>query len=175
MSVRTFCLALSLALPLFVLQPEAQAEEPAVEQVESIGIPDVLPGPVPSEEEVDVLTQKISAGLRCPVCQGLSVADSTSAAAVQMQHRIRELVALGYSRQAIEDYFTSKYGEWVLLDPTSSGLNRIIWIGPLLAALLGLIAAMTFLQASEEEEPLPPLDLNDDPYASSLLAEVDDD
>lgn len=142
---------------------------------EEVGLlPGLPPGPPPPADQVDALTQAIASQLRCPVCQGLSVADSTAPTAVQLQHRVRELVAAGYSRQEIEDYFVSKYGEWILLEPTRGGLNSIVWIGPLLAAALGLLAALSFVRESEEQHAPPKRD-PDDPYAASLLAEVDDD
>jgi cytochrome c-type biogenesis protein CcmH len=108
----------------------------------------------------------------------LSVADSSASTAVLIQNRIREMVAAGYDKDAIETYFVSKYGEWVLLSPTSDGLNRIVWIGPALAFVLGLMAATTFLRRgaeSLEEAAAAPSPLPDDPYAAELLAEVDDE
>lgn len=137
-------------------------------------IPGLDPGPPPPSADVDRLAHEIGLTLRCPVCQGLSVADSTSVAAVQMQRRIRELVGLGYTRADIEDYFVSRYGEWILLSPTAGGLNLLVWLGPLLAAGLGLGLASTFLRAPAAR-PAPAAPTADDPYTRRLLAEVDDD
>ena len=53
--------------------------------------------------EVEQRTYALGKILRCPVCQGLSVADSQSDAAVAMKNRIQELVALGYADEQIVD------------------------------------------------------------------------
>jgi cytochrome c-type biogenesis protein CcmH/NrfF len=142
-------------------------------------IPGMPPGTPPPAEQVQQIAHEIGLGLRCPVCQGMSVADSTSPAAVNMQNRIRELVAAGYERQQIEDFFVERYGEWVLLAPTTSGLNLIVWVGPGLVAGLGLAwAASTILQWRKEEDEVPlPSDVGlapKDKYEERLLAELED-
>ncbi|MCB9682724.1 MAG: cytochrome c-type biogenesis protein CcmH [Alphaproteobacteria bacterium] len=150
------------------------------------GIPGLPPGPPPPADQVDRIARDIGLGLRCPVCQGLSVADSTSSAAVMMQRRIRELVAQGYDRDDINDFFASKYGEWVLLQPRNGGLNQLVWIGPLLAFGLGLIAASSMLVRRDDDEGPdtvvsdaarrgPDGDDVEDPHLARLLSEVDDD
>ena len=54
----------------------------------------------------------------------MSVADSTSPAAVNMQKQIRKLVAAGYSEDQIKAEFVESYGEWVLASsPPSGGIN----------------------------------------------------
>ena len=146
----------------------------------AVGIPGMEPGTPPAADVVDAEAVEIGSRLRCPVCQGLSVADSTSAAAVTMQNRVRELVAQGYSREQIEDYFVSKYGEWVLLDPQRGGLNDLIRFGPLVLLAMGLLAATLVARRSDDatrpaaaSSAAPTIP--DDPYAADLLAEVDHD
>ena len=56
--------------------------------------------------------------------------------------KIRTMTNEGRERQEILDYFVSRYGEWVLLEPKQEGLNWIIWIVPLLVLLLGILWAM---------------------------------
>ena len=83
--------------------PTAFAADP-VAGTEQLGeglIPGLPPGPPPATDQVDPLTHQIARTLRCPVCQGLSVADSTSEAAVMFQRRIEELVAAGYTEEQI--------------------------------------------------------------------------
>ena len=155
--------------------PALQATIEAELAAEAV-IPGLPPGPPPPADAIEDLTIQIASGLRCPVCQGLSVADSTTPTAVNIQNRVRELVAAGYERTDIEDYFVSKFGEWILLNPTSRGMNQVVWIGPMLAGLLGFGAALTFLRGVEDDEPEEAyVSTHDDPYIHDLLAEVDDD
>ena len=95
---------------------------------------------------VDDRMREIAAALRCPVCQNLSVADSPSQLAQQMRALIRERLVAGESREQIEAYFVSKYGEWVLLSPRRRGLNLLLWVGPLAGAALGLLLAARYLR-----------------------------
>ena len=85
-------------------------------------------------------TQEIASGLRCPVCQGLSIADSPSEMAVNMKAEVRSMVAKGYTREQIETYFVRSYGEFVLLEPKFQGVNALVWILPVAALLLGAFA-----------------------------------
>lgn len=74
----------------------------------------------------------LSAELRCPVCQGLSVADSPSGMANQMRDLIRERLQAGESPEAIKAYFVERYGEWILLAPKREGFNLLVWVLPFL-------------------------------------------
>ena len=78
------------------------------------------------EEEV----RQIAAELRCPVCQNLSVADSPSRMAEQMQDLIRERLEAGESPEDVKSYFVERYGEWILLAPKREGFNLLVWILP---------------------------------------------
>lgn len=149
---------------------------------EAATIPGVEPGPPPDPRDVDALTGAITAGLRCPVCQGLSVADSTSAAAVTMQRRTRALVEAGYRREDIERYYVERYTEWILLSPTNEGLNKVVWLGPVGAGAVGLLVAASFLRSGARRADAPAAQAHDapapaaaNPWEAAVLAEVDDD
>ncbi len=158
--------------------PTAPAEAPDAD-AQGYLIEDLPPGPPPPEEEVQPIAYAIGVTLRCPVCQGMSVADSTSPAAVNMQNRIRELVRAGYSEDQIKTYFVRSYGEWILLEPTTSGLNLLIWVGPGIVVGLGAaLAWSTVMQWRKEEDDVPlPSDVGlapKDKYEERLLAELED-
>ena len=82
-------------------------------------------------------TMQVSSLLRCPVCQGMSVADSPSTVALDMKEQVRELLARGYTEEQILSYFERSYGEFVLLKPKFHGVNALVWILPLLALAIG--------------------------------------
>ena len=67
----------------------------------------------------------------------MPIADSPADMAQAMMKKIRTMTNEGRERQEILDYFVSRYGEWVLLEPKQEGLNWIIWIVPPLVLFSG--------------------------------------
>lgn len=134
--------------------------------------------PLSIAAEIDALTSEISDGLRCPTCQGLSVDDSPADGARAMKARIRELVAQGYTREQIEDYFVDRYGTWVLLSPPATGVHWAVWLGPLAFLLVGggLLALRGRGGAAAVAEETPPAPEPEDglePYRRRILAELE--
>jgi cytochrome c-type biogenesis protein CcmH len=95
-----------------------------------------------SEAELTERTEAVAALLRCPVCQGLSVADSPATMAQNMKAQVRDLLARGYDQDQVLAYFEHSYGEFVRLEPPLRGVNWLVWGAPLmgLAAGLGVVA-----------------------------------
>lgn len=164
----------ALWLGLLLAGP-AQAVESLI--IDGAAVPPDAPA-LTDDAEIDERTQLLSKGLRCPVCQGLSVADSSSDAAVNMKARIRELIAAGYTEAQIEAYFIDRYGAWVLLDPPDEGVNRVLQLGPgvaLALAVLGLgLLIRRQVSAAPAEAPPAPTTQTDDPYAQRVLDELED-
>lgn len=92
--------------------------------------------------EQQVMT--IAASLRCPTCQGLSVADSAAPIAVSMREIITEQVAEGRTPEEIRGYFVARYSEWILLSPSTDGLGWLVWGLPVMAVLGGAGVAVSF-------------------------------
>lgn len=87
----------------------------------------------------------IAAELRCPVCQGLSVADSDSETARNIRTDIAQRVNEGQSAAQVRKAYVTRYGEWVLLRPERGGVTGLVWFAPPLAAAAataGLILAL---------------------------------
>jgi cytochrome c-type biogenesis protein CcmH len=132
-----------LPVPALAESPAGAAEAETLQTVERI--------PVRLESEEDVMVRQLSGDLRCAVCQSESVADSNSALARSMRDLIREQVRLGKSREEIHDYFVSKYGEYILMEPRKTGANWILWLLPF--ALLSLGAAAILLRSRKQSFP----------------------
>ena len=90
-----------------------------------------------SEEMLKQRTHDIAAQLRCPVCQGLSLADSQSELSLQMRGVITEQLQQGKTDEQVIDYFVAKYGEWILLEPKAQGFNLIAYLLPLILLAAG--------------------------------------
>jgi cytochrome c-type biogenesis protein CcmH len=130
-------------------------------------------GATPADRELQV--RQIAAQLRCPVCQGLSVADSPSELAHEMRTLVQEQLQQGKTPEQVLDYFVQRYGEWILLAPPKRGFNLIIWVLPFV--LLGTGAVVVYIGARRWVRRSPanasPTVGLDSPYAERLQRELD--
>jgi cytochrome c-type biogenesis protein CcmH len=99
---------------------------------------DVVAGPSPQEAELEANVRRLSAELRCPVCQGLSLADSPSELSQEMRDVVRAQLVAGKSPDEVKDYFVARYGEWILLQPKAQGWNLMVYALPAVLVLAGL-------------------------------------
>ena len=74
--------------------------------------------------------------VRCPSCEDLSVAQSTSTSSLAVRHEITRLVAAGVNDSSILTRLESTYGPSVLLSPPTSGIGVVLWLVPLLGVLV---------------------------------------
>ncbi len=111
-------------------------------------------GPPISGAALEVATETLSSRMRCPVCQGLSVADSPSQSALAMKAEVRELLSQGFSDDQILRYFEKAYGEFIRLAPKAEGFNLVVWIAPVLGVALGLGLVAGYL-ASRRRPAVP--------------------
>lgn len=92
--------------------------------------------------------------LRCPVCQGESVAESPSDSAQAIVTLVRQQVAAGWTDQQVEQYFVDRYGDWILLDPPRRGSTLLLWAVPLVAITGGAVALLSRLEKSPRRRML---------------------
>lgn len=109
--------------------------------------------PVPAAQ-LEHRTNQVGALLRCPVCQGMSVADSKAEMAVNMKGQVRELLQRGYTEEQILQYFERSYGEFLLQRPKFEGVNTLVWLLPVAALIAG--AAIVFFKLKNLGAAAPP-------------------
>jgi cytochrome c-type biogenesis protein CcmH len=85
--------------------------------------------------------EALAAELRCPDCQGLSVADSPTRSAQEIRRQIHELLAGGATDDDVRAHFTARYGEWIRLAPSSP----VLWLVPFVAVASGVVALLAWL------------------------------
>jgi len=90
--------------------------------------------------------QQIAAGLHCPICKDLSVADSPAPLAQQMRQEIAQKLRAGESADQIRAGFVAAYGDSVLMSPPRQGVAGVVYYVPLLVLAAGLITAVTLLR-----------------------------
>jgi cytochrome c-type biogenesis protein CcmH len=145
--------ALAVAALALVLAPLAWAQAPAGDPATVVGAPR---GPRLEGAPLEARTKEVGGLLRCPVCQGLSVADSPSDMAVSMRHQVRDLLAAGYDQEQILQYFERSYGEFVRLRPPLRGVNWIVWLAPALGLLGGALVVGWALRPRGAAAPAEP-------------------
>ncbi|SCF09552.1 cytochrome c-type biogenesis protein CcmH [Micromonospora viridifaciens] len=79
--------------------------------------------------------REVAAGLRCPACQGESVADSRSPIAAAMRQVVADQLAQGRDRAEIRRWFVQRYGPEVLTEPPARGVTGLLWAVPALTLL----------------------------------------
>lgn len=99
-------------------------------------------GPVAAANPSDVAA-KISSEIMSPYCEGVTLHDCASGAAVQMRQRIENWARLGWSEERILERIEAEWGEGIRAAPKTEGLGLVAWILPLAALGAGaLIAAL---------------------------------
>jgi len=104
---------------------------------------------------LDKRTDEVAGLLRCPVCQGLSVADSPSTMARDMKQNVREMLGRGYTQEQILAFFERSYGQFVLLKPKFQGVSLLVWLLPIAALLFGAVVVVSKAKQLEEAPPAP--------------------
>jgi cytochrome c-type biogenesis protein CcmH len=109
----------------------------------------VRPGPPPTAaQRADALTRE----LRCPDCQGLSVADSPTSSAREIRRQVEELLAGGATDAEVRDHFVARYGTWILLAPSSP----LPWLVPIVVVLAGVAGLLAWLVVRRAPAPIAP-------------------
>jgi cytochrome c-type biogenesis protein CcmH len=120
----------------------------------------VQPDEIMADPALEARARAISKDIRCPVCQGESIDDSSAPISRDLRLIIRERIIAGDTDDEVVDYIVARYGEFVLFNPRPEGSNLILWLaGPalFLAAIAVAVAAqrrrmMPETRLSEAEE-----------------------
>lgn len=97
----------------------------------------------------DARVRSIAKEVRCPTCEGLSVAESDATASRAIRDEIRRRVEAGESSGEIRAYLVGRFGKDILLKPESSGAGAVVWALPVaafVAAVGGLVIAFRRLR-----------------------------
>ena len=89
--------------------------------------------------------------IRCVVCQNEFIDDFDAEVAGNLRQAVRAQVAEGRTDQQIKAYLVQRYGEFILLRPTFSPGNALLWLSPFLIVLAG--AGVLILRARGMTSP----------------------
>jgi cytochrome c-type biogenesis protein CcmH len=79
---------------------------------------------------------KLTAELRCPMCQNQNIADSDAMIAHDMRRKVYQLMLQGSSEQQVIDYMKVRYGDFVYYQPPVTPVTIWLWALPVLFAVV---------------------------------------
>src|SRR5574337_137419 len=102
---------------------------------------DATPRPVTDDD-----VNRVAKQLFCPVCENVPLDVCPTQACAEWRATIREKLEAGWSDPQILDYFVQQYGERVLAQPSTRGLNLFVWVIPPIALVVGAFLFWRFLK-----------------------------
>jgi cytochrome c-type biogenesis protein CcmH len=122
--------------------------------------------------EQQALYERLTAEVRCLVCQNQTIADSSAPLAQDLRREIRQRIEQGQTESQIKIFLTERYGDFVLYRPRLGGVSSVLWIAPGLLSLIGVIVLWRIVrrraeypittEAQDAIEGDPDSDLNQD-------------
>ena len=124
--------------------------------------------PVAQKRLIDLASE-----LRCLVCQNQTIADSNAELAVDLRREIREQIKAGKTDAEIRDFMTTRYGDFVLYRPPLKTTTVLLWFGPALLLLAGIVVLVRVMRARRRaaDEANTPLTDEERSRAAALLAD----
>lgn len=114
----------------------------------------VQPDEVLADPVLEARARELSKGLRCLVCRNENIDESNADLARDLRLVVRERLVAGDSDAEVIAYLVDRYGEYVLLEPTSTGSNLILWIaGPAMLVIAGATAGLYLRRRRSAPEP----------------------
>jgi cytochrome c-type biogenesis protein CcmH len=102
--------------------------------------------PLAEDPVVEQRLIEISEEMRCLVCQNESLAGSRAELAQDLRRELRELIRAGKSDAEIKDFMVSRYGDFVLYRPPVKPTTWLLWGGPFVLMIGGVIALLVYLR-----------------------------
>jgi cytochrome c-type biogenesis protein CcmH len=130
--------------------------------------------PAAADPVLEARMTRITAELRCLVCQNQTIADSHADLAVDLRQEVRELIQRGRTDDQIRRYMTDRYGDFVLYKPPFKASTAVLWLGPGLLLAVALVALIVTIArrrqlADDQFEPDPDWG-EDDPIDAATIA-----
>ncbi|MFT7597024.1 MAG: cytochrome c-type biogenesis protein CcmH [Paracoccaceae bacterium] len=139
------------ASPAWAVQPDEVLEDPALE----------------------TRARALSKGLRCLVCRNESIDESNADLARDLRLLVRERLVAGDSDDQVISFVVDRYGEYVLLQPTTKGANWLLWAAGPLMLLIAAILGLTYLRTRSRAVGTQEIALN--PEEQDRLRKILDD
>lgn len=149
-----------LIVTAFILAPTAV---PAVEASEMF-----------TDPALEARARDLGRQLRCLKCRNQSIFDSNAGIAKDLRVAVRERIEAGETDPEILEYVRARFGDYVLLQPRLTAETLVLWVAPLGAAAIALIAMAAYLRQSDKARHLLPLNDVEKAEARHLLSSKGD-
>lgn len=140
-----------------------------------IAVPTVVgavePDEILDDPVLEARARALSAELRCLVCQNQSIDDSEAPLAKDLRILLRERLSVGDSDEEVRAFMVARYGEFVLLKPSFSGANALLWLAPAMILIAGAGAAWSMFRRRRRVDRIAPLDDEEERALAAVLAE----
>jgi cytochrome c-type biogenesis protein CcmH len=93
--------------------------------------------------------------LRCVMCQNQSLADSNAQIAQDLRRQVLTLMREGKSDEEIKRFLVERYSEFVLYKPPVTPATWLLWFGPALVLLGGIVAVTAIVRRRAKQLPPP--------------------
>ena len=120
-----------LAVPAFAVEPDEILDDPVLE----------------------ARARALSKGLRCLVCRNESIDESNAELARELRLLVRERLVAGDSDAQAMAYIVDRYGEYVLLRPTATGVNLVLWVAGPAMLVLALGIGAIYVRRRGQSQP----------------------
>ncbi len=92
------------------------------------------------DPEMQARYEKLIGEVRCLQCQNQSIKDSNVSLAADLRREIARMIDEGQTDAEIAEFLVTRYGEFALYRPRTTGKTLVLWLAPFLLVLFGGIA-----------------------------------
>ena len=141
-------LALLVAMPSLAVEPDEILDDPVLEE----------------------RARDLSAELRCLVCRNESIDESNAELARDLRLLVRERLLAGDTDDEVIAFLVERYGEYVLLRPSTSGSSILLWLAGPLMLLIAVGVGIGYIRGRKlATDPVEALSAEDQARLKALL------
>ncbi len=129
--------------------------------------------PLADDPVVEQRLVAISDEMRCLVCQNESLSGSRSELAQDLRRELRTQIRQGRTDAEIRDFMVSRYGDFVLYRPPVKPTTILLWAGPFVLMIAGVIVLLVYLRRRNGALDRDELTEDESRRAQALLREND--
>lgn len=108
------------------------------------------------DPQQEAVFKELTFELRCLVCQNQNIADSNADLAKDLRNEIHKMLQEGADKQQVVDFMVARYGDFVLYRPPVNTSTALLWFGPFLIGVIGLILLIRFIRMRAGKPALNP-------------------